>query len=144
MPLARSDKAREQKRKQEGPMSEPNRVVLTVPVLGEFARTVRIAAAELAARAEMSLDCVEDVRLAVEEAFVFARARAQGPSLTFTFDLEPGVIALEVGPLQTTVVEDGPDRAERYARFLLESICDEFELLSDDGSPRLRLVKRSS
>jgi serine/threonine-protein kinase RsbW len=125
-------------------MSEASKVVLTVPALGEYARTVRIAAAELAARAEMSLDCIEDVRLAVEEAFVFARGRAEGPSLTFTFAVEPGAITLDVTPLAEAPAEEAPDSGERYARFILESICDEFALLPDAGTCTLRIVKRSS
>jgi serine/threonine-protein kinase RsbW len=125
-------------------MADADRVVLTVPARGEFARTVRIAAAELAARAEMDLDCVEDVRLAVEEAFVFASERVASGDLTFTFDVAPGVISVEVGPLGPGGSDEGPDRGERYARFILESVCDEFELIDGDGACRLRLVKRSA
>jgi serine/threonine-protein kinase RsbW len=125
-------------------MSEASRVVLTVPAMDEFARTVRIAAAELAVRAEMSLDCVEDVRLAVEEAFVFAREHVAGPSLTFTFTVEPGAVTLEVTPLAEAPADDSPDRGERYARFILESICDEVALISGEGTCTLRIVKRSS
>jgi serine/threonine-protein kinase RsbW len=123
-------------------MAGVERVVLTVPALGQFARTARVTAAELATRAEMGIDCVEDVRLAVEEAFVFASERVTGGTLTFTFDVEPGSITLEVAPLTVGCADDGPDTSERYARFILEAICDEFELIDDDGSCRLRLVKR--
>jgi hypothetical protein len=125
-------------------MADADRVVLTVPVRSEFARTVRIAAAELATRAEMDLDSVEDVRLGVEEAFVFASEHAAGASLTFTFDVAPGAIGLEVAPLVPGCSEDATDRGERYARFILESVCDEFELIDGDGACRLRLVKRSA
>jgi serine/threonine-protein kinase RsbW len=124
--------------------NDTHRVVLRVPALGEFARTVRIAAAELATRAGMDLDDVEDVRLAVEEAFVFASERNIGSDLTFTFDIEPGVITLAVSTLVPACAEDGPDTGERYARFILESICDEFELVETDGECHMRLVKRSA
>ena len=50
-------------------------VKLTVPARDEFARTVRMTAAALAGRMGMSLDDVDDVRIAVEEAFVFAVGR---------------------------------------------------------------------
>jgi serine/threonine-protein kinase RsbW len=124
-------------------MAEADRVVLTVPVRGEFARTVRIAAAELATRAEMDLDSVEDVRLGVEEAFVFASERAAGTDLTFTFQVAPGVIEVVVTPLAPGSGEDSSERGERYARFILESVCDEFELIEGDVCS-LRLVKRSA
>jgi serine/threonine-protein kinase RsbW len=119
-------------------------VVLTVPVRSEFARTVRIAAAELATRAEMDLDSIEDVRLAVDEAFVFASERAAGPALTFTFDVSPGLVALEVRPLASGCSDRDDDPARRYTRFILESVCDEFELADGDDVCSLRLVKRSA
>ena len=125
-------------------MTDADRVVLVVPSKGEYARTVRLAAAELAARAGMDIDGIDDVRMAVEEAFVFAAERAEGGDLTFTFVVAPGSVELTVGPLGAGPSEaESPDRGERYARFILESICDEFELTGADGVGTLRLVKRS-
>jgi hypothetical protein len=125
-------------------MADADKVVLTVPVRSEFARTVRMVAAELATRADMDLDSVEDVRLAVEEAFVFASERAAAPELTFTFDVAPGFIGVEVAPLLAGCDDGASDTGERYARFILDSICDEFELVESADVCRLRLVKRSA
>jgi serine/threonine-protein kinase RsbW len=123
-------------------MTHGDQVVLVVPSRGEYARTVRITAAELAARVDMDLDGVDDVRLAVEEAFVFAVERVVGSQLTFTFTLSPHRIELTVGPMPLGCeTEDEPGRSERYARFILESICEEFEILEVDGVCLLRLVK---
>jgi serine/threonine-protein kinase RsbW len=126
-------------------MTDGDRVVLAVPSRGEFARTVRLTAAELAARAEMDIDTVDDVRLAVDEAFVFAGEHAAGPELTFTFSLASGWMQIVVGPLSADAVsEEAPDQGERYARFILESICDEFEILPSDGAYVLRLVRSTA
>jgi len=125
-------------------MASADRVVLTVPARGEFARTVRIAAAELATRADFGLDDVEDVRLAVEEAFVFASERLIGNEVTFTFEVAPGLVAVEVTPLSMGCSNEAPDAGERYSRFILESICDEFGIFDADGFCRLRLVKRTA
>lgn len=124
-------------------MVDTNRVILTVPVMGEFARTVRITATEIAARAEMTLDDIEDVRLAVEEAFVFATGRAATAELSFVFDVAPGVLALEAGPLLRTAPDADPDTGERYARFILESVCDEFAMIDEGETCTLRIVKRA-
>ncbi len=125
-------------------MTDADRVVLTVPPKAEYARTVRLAAAELAARAGMDIDGIDDVRMAVEEAFVFASERAAGDNLTFEFLVAPDSVELTVGPLGAGPAEDdSPDRGEMYARFILETICDEFELTGADGAGTLRLVKRS-
>lgn len=123
-------------------MTHGDQVVLIVPSRGEFARTVRITAAELASRVDMDLDAVDDVRLAVDEAFVFAIERVEGPHLTFTFTLSPHRIELTVGPMRLGCeTEEAPDRSERYARFILDSICDEFQIAEVDGACLLRLVK---
>jgi serine/threonine-protein kinase RsbW len=123
-------------------MSDGDRVVLTVPSKGEYARTLRLAAAELATRAGMDIDDVDDVRMAVEEAFVFASEHVIGAELSFAFTVTPGSIEVSVGPLSSGCSSDeAPDAGERYARFILESICDEFEILDSDTSCHLRLVK---
>jgi hypothetical protein len=125
-------------------MTDADRVVLVVPSKGEYARTVRLAAAELAARAGMDIDGIDDVRMAVEEAFVFASERVMGENLTFAFLVAPGSVELRVGSLIAAPEDpESPDRGEAYARFILESICDEFELIDEEGVCTLRLVKRS-
>ena len=123
-------------------MSDGDRVVLVVPSREEFARTVRIVAAELASRVGMDIDGIDDVRLAVEEAFVFGNEHAAESDLEFAFTLTEGSVQLSVGPLKADCVSDtAPDQGERYARFILESICDEFDIKVTDGVCRLRLVK---
>jgi serine/threonine-protein kinase RsbW len=126
-------------------MGTTERVALTVPARGEYARTVRLAAAELAVRCGMNVDDVDDVRLAVEEAFVFGCERDSITELTFTFTLEPGAIEMLVGPLGDSCPAsiDG-EAGERYARFILESVCDSYELVENEGACHMRLVKRTA
>jgi serine/threonine-protein kinase RsbW len=125
-------------------MTEADRVELVVPARGEYARAVRMTAAELATRAGMDIDGIDDVRMAVEEAFVFAVSRVASSELRFSFIVSSGTVELSVGPLLPSAGEDdGPDTAERYARFILESICDEFEMVAADGLCTVRLVKRT-
>jgi serine/threonine-protein kinase RsbW len=125
-------------------MTENGRVVLTVPARGEYARVVRLCAAELASRAGMNIDDVDDIKLAVEEAFVFAAEHMTNGEMTFTFHLGPKGLDLLVGPLPEDCAHDeGGDAGERYARFILEAVCDEFEVLTRDGACFLRLVKKT-
>ena len=124
-------------------MADTDKVVLIVPSRGEYARTVRMTAAELAARAGMDLDGIDDARMAAEEAFIFAAGRAAGGDLTFTFVVEPGSIEMAVDAgAAASPVPVAPDRDELLTRLVLESICDEFELLGAEGACKLRLVKR--
>lgn len=120
-------------------------VRLTCPARDEFARTVRMTAAALAGRMGMSIDEVEDVRMAVEEAFLLAKARlgAEEP-VTFDFTVDDAGLALEVGPLPPGPDGTGDDPESRYARFILESVCDEFTLEADGrGVCTLKLAKRT-
>ncbi|MEI8335134.1 MAG: ATP-binding protein [Chloroflexota bacterium] len=118
---------------------------LTVPARDEFARTVRLTAAALASRLDMSLDDVSDVRIAVEEAYLLVLACATpGDPVTFDFTLAPGEFSVDVGPLdvKSDSFLESPD--VKYARFILEGVCDSFELADVGGSRRVRLTKRAS
>ncbi len=122
-------------------MNQHDRVVLTLPARGEYARTVRLIAAELAARIGMSVDGIDDVKMAVEEAFVFVTDRPVGETVTFDFLVADG-IELLVGPMEGSCADLEGETGERYARFILESVCDEFELVDTDDGCFVRLVKR--
>jgi serine/threonine-protein kinase RsbW len=125
-----------------GAMTDNDRVVFSVPARGEFARMVRLASAELAVRAGMNIDDVDDVRLAVDEVFVYACERVGVGELTFSFTLSEGSVELVVGPLPAAC-DDGGEAGDRYARFILESVCDEYESVERDGSCFVRLLKRA-
>lgn len=121
-----------------------DRVTLTVPARGEYAKTVRMTAAELASRIGMSYDDVDDVRMAAEEAFVFACSRVgcEG-EITFAMDVGTGGLTIAVGPLPDRQDLDiAEDSGDRYAAFILEAVCDEFEVRQSDGTCTLALVKR--
>jgi serine/threonine-protein kinase RsbW len=124
---------------------QTDRVSLTLPALTQYARTARLIAAELASRVGMDIDDVDDMKLAVEEAFIFAAGRAEGDEVTLAFELDSSSVTLLVGPFAGPCEEEGGlSEAGRYAQFILESICDEFVLSDEDGQCFLRLVKEVS
>jgi serine/threonine-protein kinase RsbW len=123
-------------------MTSTDRVSVTLPPLHEFARTARVLAAELATRVGMDIDRVDDMKLAVEEAFIFASQHAGEQEVTLTFELSPSRLSLVVGPLPSMCeTETRPDSGRRYADFILSSVCDEFEICEEDGTCFLRLSK---
>jgi serine/threonine-protein kinase RsbW len=121
-----------------------DRIKLTVPARGDYARTVRMTAAELATRMRMSYDEVDDVRMAIEEAFVYACECAEDDhEVTFEFTLGDGELSATVGPLPVCDTEEGQSTsAESYAEFILRSVCDEFSIEHEAGSCTLRLARR--
>lgn len=121
-----------------------DRITLTVPARGDYARTVRMAAAELATRMGMSYDEVDDVRIAIEEAFVYASdAVGEDTDITFVFMVGDGELSAEVGPLPVQEGDGEHSAAENYAEFILQSVCDEFSLDHEGGACTLRLTRRT-
>jgi serine/threonine-protein kinase RsbW len=121
-----------------------DRITLTVPARGEYAKTVRLIAAELASRLGMSYDEVDDVRIAAEEAFVYiSQCVGEDGEATFTFLVSSGCLEIVAGPLQgARSVEEAPGLLGGYAEFILRSVCDEFEVTRDDEGCSLRLCRR--
>ena len=121
-----------------------DRILLSVPAKSEYAKTVRMTAAALVGRMGMNFDQVDDVRMAAEEAFVYAvDTLPEDAQVRFEFcvDDEQVVINVPLGSEDPSSDEEVERRAA-YATFILESVCDEYEFASDENGPRLRLVKR--
>ncbi|MCE5202681.1 MAG: hypothetical protein ABFC80_06065 [Coriobacteriales bacterium] len=123
-----------------------DQVSLIVPARSEYAKTVRMTAAELGSRLGMSYDDVDDVRMATEEAFVYASACVgESEPIGFTFTVAEDELTVLVGPLPEIGCGDADTTPEdRYAAFILESVCDTYEVLRSSGTCTLRLVKRVS
>lgn len=123
-----------------------DRITLTVPARGEYARTVRVTAAELAVRLGMSYDEVDDIRMAAEEAFVYACDCAGDlGEITFAFEIAQGALGIEVGPLPACCAQGSEASDEGgYAEFILRSVCDEFSIAHQAGACTLRLVRRAA
>jgi serine/threonine-protein kinase RsbW len=123
-----------------------DRIVLSIPARGEFARTVRLTAAEIASRMGMSIDDIDDVRIAVEEAFALASEHAGSEGeVTFTFTMHDDAFeAVGATPSKTCEGVGDEETGSKYARFILESVCDEFELKFEGGQCHIRLLKRVS
>lgn len=118
-------------------------ITLTVPARGEYAKTVRMTAAELASRLGMSYDEVDDVRMAAEEAFVYAcGCLDESGHITFAFEVSPGTLGVSVGPLPGACEPTSGSREEGYAEFILRSVCDEFAIEYGEDSCMLHLSRR--
>lgn len=113
-------------------------VRLSVPAEAAYARTVRMMAASLAVVCDMSVDEVEDVRMAAEEGFVYCCATAP-QSCEISFSIAAGEVSatFALGPNEP----DDRDGSLGLAELLLSAVCDEHGV-SPDGSS-LRLVKRA-
>ncbi len=122
-----------------------DRITLTVPARSDYAKTVRLTAAALASRMGMTYEEVDEVRMAAEEAFVYASdTLLDDGEVEFVFTVTDDALGIDValGDEEPASDEDA-ERNTAYATFILESVCDTLEFVSDDTGAHLRLVKRA-
>ncbi len=116
-------------------------VILTLPASGAYLSVLRTATAGLAARLDFTLDEIEDLRIAVDEACAMLLAGGTaGADLTCRFQLEPGLIRVSV----TLPSPDGrlPAR-DTFAWTVLSALADEVSADTDaENQTTIRLVKR--
>lgn len=119
-------------------MTQIHPVCLRVPVQAEYARSVRMLAANLAVLAGLTVDDTEDVRMASEEGFVWCCA-SQASECEILFEIQPGSISMEFssGPIKDV----DEDQTLAYAELILSAVCNGCEI--DRAEGRLRLKKDS-
>jgi serine/threonine-protein kinase RsbW len=115
-------------------------VELRVPASGAYVSVLRAAAAGLAARLDFTVDEIEDLRIAVDEACAvllpFAETDAR---LSARFDLEPGRLQVSVSvPSETTE----PPSRNTFAWTVLKALAGEVDATVDDGKLTLTLRKQ--
>lgn len=120
-------------------------VELRVPADAAFANILRTAAAGLAARVEFSIDDVEDLRAAVDEACALLLPVAQdGSALDCSFWLEPDGISFAVTGIPRQPAE-GLRPVLQGAGFgwqVLEALTDEATYDQAEGTVTIALIRR--
>ncbi len=117
---------------------ELTEITMTLPARASYARIVRLGIAALASRRAFSYDDIEDLRIAVAEAFgllVDPVGRVEVRCL-----LGPDSFRVELDlSLDGRVGRDRPEVTELTERILRASV-DQFNI--DEDQARVRLVKR--
>lgn len=113
-------------------------VTLSVPAEAAFARSVRMMAANLAVCCDMSVEDVEDVRMAAEEGFVYACA-TRPDVCDITFGLAPDAISMDFS-LGPEIPEEAVDQSLDLVELLLSAVSDDFGV-TEDGSALCILMK---
>lgn len=118
-------------------MTEEKSVRLSVPAEPEFARVVRMTAANLAVLCDMNVDDVEDLRMAAEEGFVYSCAtRPATCDVSFAIAADGVSMSFSLGDQEPEQSQDGEDLS--LVELLLDAVCDSCEV-TDAGE--LVLVK---
>ncbi len=116
-------------------------VVLTLPASSAYLSVLRTVTAGLAARLDFTLDEIEDLRIAVDEACAMLLADAEPDAdLTCRFQLEPTLIVVDV--LVRSGANSLPAR-DTFAWTVLSALVGQVDASVDaDHNVNIRLVKR--
>jgi serine/threonine-protein kinase RsbW len=120
-------------------------VVLVVPADGGYLAVLRTATAGLAARLSFTLDEIEDLRIAVDEACAMlltlaGRPPRAGTELTCRFQVTEESLSIEVEvPVQEDAVLPG---GQSFSWQVLTALAGEVTAENSGGKAAIRLTKR--
>ncbi len=112
-------------------------MTLTVMADPRLARLVRMAAANVAALSSMSVDRIDDVRMAAEEAFIYACSVEADAQVSLTFTVDDAHVAIDVDLGIDELPAADPESPAAYAGLILAAVCDAYE--TADAPARIHL-----
>jgi serine/threonine-protein kinase RsbW len=117
-------------------------VLITVPARAEFLHVIRTVVGSVAARHDLTIDSIEDLRIAVDEACAQLLI-ARGTELTVR--LEPTNLGLQAScSTNADVPQWPPDGIEHsLASQVLQGLADNVVWERMDGMPSVRVAKRA-
>ena len=119
----------------------PDQVAVCMPAEGAYLSVLRTATAGLAARLDFTLDEIEDLRIAVDEACAMLLGQAvPGTSLECTFTLGRDLMTISVSVLSQTA---RPPASDTFAWTVLCALAGSVEALVGPGN-RLTIVLQKS
>jgi serine/threonine-protein kinase RsbW len=124
---------------QSEPSTTSDEVELRIPAAMSYVSTLRSLTAGLAARCDLTLDQIEDLRIAVDEACALLLPHAlDGADITARFRLAPGLFEVTAAVPALDAAE--PDR-EGFAWTVLAALAEELTVDSKDGELSISLRK---
>ena len=116
-------------------------VVLVVPADGSYLAVLRTATAGLAARLQFTLDEIEDLRIAVDEACAILLSIASGRTeVTSQFEVTDSALSIDVSvPVSGHATLPG---GNSFSWQVLTALAGEVSAYTDNGRAAIRLTKR--
>jgi len=114
-------------------------VTMQIPADVSYVSTLRLTAASLAARCDLTVDDIEDLRLAVDEACALLLPHAGGGAVIAAhFELTSGRLVVETSVATDDVAE--PD-TEGFAWTVLGALSSSVDVQQHDGQLTIALTK---
>ncbi len=117
-------------------------VDISVPANGAYVATLRLTATSLAARCDLTVDDIDDLGLAVDEACALLLPHAQ-PETTLSahFELEVGFLTVTTSVHAPDADSASPDRSG-FAWSVLSALASDVEVAGHDGTLSITVTKR--
>jgi serine/threonine-protein kinase RsbW len=121
--------------------SEPVTVTIVVPARAEFLHVVRTVVGSVSARANLTIDAIEDLRISVDEACAQLLV-ARGSTITVHVSVREGRV--EVVSATDADVEVWPPEGVQHtlAAQVLQGLADDVSWDRDGAGPAVRVTKR--
>ncbi|TMM42558.1 MAG: anti-sigma regulatory factor [Actinobacteria bacterium] len=121
--------------------SKDDVVVLVVPADGSYLAVLRTATAGLAARLQFTLDEIEDLRIAVDEACAILLSVAPADTeVTSQFEVTDSALSIDVSvPVSGHATLPG---GNSFSWQVLTALAGEVSAYTDNGRAAIRLTKR--
>lgn len=124
---------------EQDPRPDGDVVEVQIPTSVAYVATLRLTTASLAARCDLTIDDIEDLRLAVDEACALLLPHAtEQTSLTARFQLFPGRLAVSASV--TTADGAGPDRTG-FAWTVLGALASSVDVAQDSDTLTITVTK---
>ncbi len=124
----------------QSPSPDGDRIEVRLPAQGVYVATLRMCAASLAARCDLTVDDIEDLRLAVDEACALLLPHARTPEVVeAAFTLHRGELHAT-----TSVYAERDAAIDRtgFAWTVLGALVDSVSVDGDDGRLAITITKR--
>ncbi len=116
-------------------------VILTIPGTPDYLRLARLAASDSGARAGLSYEDIDDLRIAVDELCFVVMAEGNPTPLVLNY-------RVDAGNVEVSGFCDSPNGApiepNELARAIIGAVVDEYEVSGDATGRRFRLVKSAT
>lgn len=114
-------------------------ISLAVTADPRYARLVRMTAANIAMLSQMSVDKVEDVRMAAEEAFIYACSAVPETALTISFEVDESHVSLSFALASDEFPSAADGEPVAYADLILSAVCDAYDKTTSPATLNLYL-----
>ena len=120
-------------------------IELSLPASRDMMLVVRLAASGVVARAGLTLDVLEDVKMAVEEACLFLVAQSGAERLRLTFDPKPGEFSVRIAREGgRTPAPELPEAELDVVRCILEALVTSVRIDAQAGGVEAISLKAAS